>query len=150
MVEYIEREAALQAQNKSMNLAECRKRLERIPAADVRPVVTDSPYIQAAIDSVIDERKRQINLWGAQYDASMFEFMSILGEEFGELCEAVNETCFKNPKHQERGGVDNVYKEASHVAAVAVKLMEKIESTKADVRSWKEILEREDMREVEA
>ena len=37
--EYIEREAALSAQNKSMNLAECRKRLERIPAADVRPVV---------------------------------------------------------------------------------------------------------------
>jgi len=28
----------LSAQNKSMNLSECRKRLERIPAADVRPV----------------------------------------------------------------------------------------------------------------
>lgn len=39
MAEYIEREAALSAQNKSMNLAECRKRLERLPAADVRPVV---------------------------------------------------------------------------------------------------------------
>lgn len=39
MAEYIEREVALEAQNKSMNLAECRKRLERIPAADVRPVV---------------------------------------------------------------------------------------------------------------
>lgn len=35
--EYIEREKALSAQNKSMNLAECRKRLERIPAADVLP-----------------------------------------------------------------------------------------------------------------
>ncbi len=35
----IPREAALSAQNKSMNLSECRKRLERIPAADVRPVV---------------------------------------------------------------------------------------------------------------
>jgi hypothetical protein len=40
MIEYIEREAALSAQNKSMNLSECRKRLERIRAADVRPVVT--------------------------------------------------------------------------------------------------------------
>ena len=39
MAEYIEREAALEAQNKSMNLAECRKRLIRLPAADVRPVV---------------------------------------------------------------------------------------------------------------
>ena len=39
MAEYIEREAALSSQNKSMNLFECRKRLESIPAADVRPVV---------------------------------------------------------------------------------------------------------------
>ena len=37
--EYIEREAALAAQNKSMNLAECRKRLERLPAANVVEVV---------------------------------------------------------------------------------------------------------------
>lgn len=43
MAEYIEREAALSAQNKSMNLAECRKRLERIPAADVREVVYARP-----------------------------------------------------------------------------------------------------------
>lgn len=35
--DYISREAALSAQNKSMNLAECRKRLESIPAADVLP-----------------------------------------------------------------------------------------------------------------
>lgn len=39
VVEYISREAALSAQNKSMNLAECRKRLERLPAADVVEVV---------------------------------------------------------------------------------------------------------------
>ena len=37
--EYIDREAALSAQNKSMNLNEMRERLKRIPAADVRPVV---------------------------------------------------------------------------------------------------------------
>lgn len=37
--DYISREAALSAQNKSMNLAECRKRLERLPAADVVEVV---------------------------------------------------------------------------------------------------------------
>ena len=33
--DYISRKAALSAQNKSMNLAECRERLERLPAADV-------------------------------------------------------------------------------------------------------------------
>jgi hypothetical protein len=37
--EYIEREKALSAQNKAMNLSEMRERLKRIPAADVRPVV---------------------------------------------------------------------------------------------------------------
>lgn len=36
MKDYISREAALSAQNKSMNLAEMRERLKRIPAADVR------------------------------------------------------------------------------------------------------------------
>ena len=40
MDEYISRKDALSAQNKSMNLNEMRKRLERLPAADVRPVVT--------------------------------------------------------------------------------------------------------------
>ena len=39
MGDFISREAALDAQNKSMNLAECRKRLERLPAADVVEVV---------------------------------------------------------------------------------------------------------------
>lgn len=42
MNDYISREAALSAQNKSMNLNEMRERLKRIPAADVRPVVTCS------------------------------------------------------------------------------------------------------------
>lgn len=39
MDDFISREAALSAQNKSMNLNEMRERLKRIPAADVRPVV---------------------------------------------------------------------------------------------------------------
>lgn len=39
MDDYIKREAALSAQNKSMNLAEMRERLKRIPAADVVEVV---------------------------------------------------------------------------------------------------------------
>lgn len=46
--EYIEREAALSAQNKSMNLAECRKRLERLPASDVveRPEWITAEHLQ--------------------------------------------------------------------------------------------------------
>lgn len=38
MMDYIKREEALAALNKSMNLSELKKRLERIPAANVAPV----------------------------------------------------------------------------------------------------------------
>ena len=98
--------------------------IPHLPQYDVREAAT--PHLQSAIDDVVRERRRQIAIWGPQNDNSYFEFMSILGEEYGELCEAVNETCFDHPKNPELGGIDNVYKEACHVAAVAVKMMERI------------------------
>lgn len=60
--EYIEREAALSAQNKSMNLSECRKRLERIPAADVRPVVVcaDCKYNNACLTQAFVEEESRV------------------------------------------------------------------------------------------
>lgn len=77
-----------------------------------------------AIELVVAERQRQDEKWGDQSGNHPFEWMSILGEEFGELCEAVNETCFRNPTQPEKGGVDKILKEAVHVAAVAVALAE--------------------------
>lgn len=100
------------------------KEIQNLPQYDTREAAT--PYLQSAIDDVVRERRRQIAIWGPQNDNSYFEFVSILGEEYGELCEAVNETCFDHPKRPDRGGADNVYKEACHVAAVAVKMMERI------------------------
>lgn len=87
-------------------------------------MLRDTPYIETAIESVIAERRRQIEKWGADTDNSPFEWMSILGEEFGELCQAINETFFKNPTHPERGGYKKIIKEASQVAAVAVAIIE--------------------------
>lgn len=81
-------------------------------------------YFEAAIEAVTEERKKQVEKWGADSDNHPFEWMSILGEEFGELCEAVNETCFKRGAHPERGGQDKIIKEASQVAAVAVAIIE--------------------------
>jgi len=60
MDDFISREEALSAQNKSMNLNEMRERLKRIPAADVRPVVRgkfedamqschDSPHVKCSV-----------------------------------------------------------------------------------------------------
>ena len=48
------------------------------------------------VDLIIQERKAQIKKWGDQSNNHLFEWVSILAEEMGELAEAVNETCFKN------------------------------------------------------
>ena len=82
------------------------------------------PFDMKAIKLVVAERERQIDLWGDQSGNHPYQWMAILGEEYGELCEAVNETCFQNPKHPERGGKPNIVKEAVHVAAVAIAIAE--------------------------
>lgn len=83
-----------------------------------------TPYMEAAIKLLVEERHRQIAKWGDQSSNHLFEWMSILGEEFGELCEAVNETCFRNGTHKERGGHENIVKEVTQVAAVALAIVE--------------------------
>lgn len=77
-----------------------------------------------ALDLVMAERQRQDSLWGDQSGNHPFEWISILGEEYGELCEAINETFFKNGTHPERGGPEKIIKEATQVAAVAVAIIE--------------------------
>lgn len=88
------------------------------------PLVPVPPHGSAAIEKVISERISQIERWGESSYNHPFEWMSILGEEFGELCEAVNETCFMNGKHPERGGDENIIREATQIAAVAIAIIE--------------------------
>ncbi len=83
-----------------------------------------SARTERALDLVREERQRQDSLWGDQSGNHPFEWMSILGEEYGELCEAVNESCFPNAAHSDRGGIEKIVKEATHVAAVAVAIIE--------------------------
>ena len=71
------------------------------------------PHDDEAFEKVISERITQIAKWGDESRNHPFEWMSILGEEFGELCEAVNETCFRNGTHPERGGNENIIREAA-------------------------------------
>lgn len=77
-----------------------------------------------ALVLIDNERNRQIDKWGDQSGNGPFEWVSILGEEYGELCQAVNETCFMNPTHPERGGREQMLKEAVQVAAVAAAIIE--------------------------
>ena len=82
-------------------------------------------YQEEALALITNERKRQDGLWGTSQYKDFFEFITCLGEEYGELCEALNETCFPNKvKRPEKGGHHNILKEATHVAAVCVKIME--------------------------
>lgn len=91
-----------------------------------------TPHMQDAINRIIAERKRQNEKWGEGSYNHPFEWMSILGEEFGELCEAVNETYFSNLTHPECGGYDKIIKEATHVAAVAAAIIEDMVQAKEE------------------
>jgi hypothetical protein len=82
---------------------------------------------QKVIDMIRAERDRQDKKWGVQrHDLPVWA--TILGEEYGELCQAINETIFDNgPEARLKGGYANVKKEAIQVAAVAVALVEMLE-----------------------
>ncbi|MFB0840983.1 hypothetical protein [Paenibacillus oleatilyticus] len=83
-----------------------------------------------ALQSVIEERQRQNAKWGEQ-NHPLAAWVSILGEEYGELCEAVNETIFNNgPEAREKGGHANIRAEAVQVAAVAVQIVEMLDRAK--------------------
>lgn len=76
------------------------------------------------LDAVKAERDRQDTLWGEQNHVPPI-WTGIIGEEFGELCQAINETVFENGS--DKGGYENMRKEAIHVAATAVGFLECLE-----------------------
>lgn len=80
-----------------------------------------------AIQDVIKERQRQDEKWGEQnHHPTMWT--GILGEEYGELCQAINETTFDNgPEEKKKGGYENMRAEAIQVAAVAVAFVEMLD-----------------------
>ena len=61
------------------------------------------------------EHTRQVEKWGLQH-RSLFEWLTYLTEEVGELAEAISE-------HEYRGGMANeISKEAIQVAALATRI----------------------------
>lgn len=97
--------------------------VEDVMGCYVGKAVHVPPHDGEAFEKVISERITQIEKWGKEPCNHPFEWMSILGEEFGELCEAVNETCFMNGTHPERGGDENIIREATQIAAVAIAII---------------------------
>lgn len=85
-----------------------------------------------AIKAILAERQRQDEKWGEQNHLPQF-WTGILGEEYGEFCEAVNETVFNNGEEErKKGGYENMRKEAIHVAAVAVGFLECLERNRGN------------------
>jgi NTP pyrophosphatase (non-canonical NTP hydrolase) len=72
-----------------------------------------------ALHDVLLERERQDRKWGEQ-NHDPFAYLVILLEELGELGEAALQTRFGGPK----GGLKNMRREATHVAAVALAIVE--------------------------
>ena len=84
------------------------------------------------VNLILNERKRQDMKWGEQNHFPHF-WTGILGEEYGEFCEAVNETVFNNGvEARKKGGYENMKTEAIHVAAVALGFLECLERNKED------------------
>lgn len=106
------------------------------PRIDVRPIsnlavqleqLLEQYGVNGAIQSVIEERNRQDAKWGEQNHEPHF-WSGILGEGFGELCEAINETIFDNgAEARAKGGYENMRREAIQVAAVAVGFVEMLD-----------------------
>ncbi len=91
---------------------------------EVLSVAEVEHMVQSDVRRMIDaERLRQQSLWGEQNHEPQF-WIGILGEEYGEYCQAVNETVLSNATQPDKGGIDNMLKELSHIAAVAIGAME--------------------------
>ncbi|ASS76844.1 hypothetical protein CIG75_19115 [Tumebacillus algifaecis] len=79
------------------------------------------------LQSIAEERARQDAKWGEQ-NHDPIVWIGILGEEFGELSQAVLETHFDNgPTERLKGGYENMRAEAVQVAAVAVAMIEALD-----------------------
>jgi NTP pyrophosphatase (non-canonical NTP hydrolase) len=79
-------------------------------------------------EAVRTERARQDAKWGEQ-NCHDFEWVSILGEEFGEVARAANEANFQSGKN--RGDFTHLRTELVQVAAVAAAWIEALDRRNA-------------------
>jgi len=68
-----------------------------------------------AINATINEHESQFKKWGRQ-DRTLFEWLTYLTEEVGELAEAISELEYRE------GNIAEVSKEAIQVAALATRI----------------------------
>ena len=79
-------------------------------------VFTESESWVEDLAAVNKELQRVLDRFGAQ-SLTLFDWASVLGEEYGEVCKAINDYEFGTSGESD---LRDVYKEAIQVAAVAV------------------------------
>lgn len=75
------------------------------------------PLGSPALDAVLEERRRQDEKWGEQ-NHDPFAYLTVLGEEYGELCQCALHDRFGGP------AAEHIRTEAVQVAAVALAIVE--------------------------
>ncbi|MBD5549493.1 MAG: hypothetical protein HDQ97_19295 [Lachnospiraceae bacterium] len=78
------------------------------------------------INMVLEERKRQDTKWGEQNHTAPVWGM-IIGEEYGEMCKAINEFGFNPTPDTE----EQIYTEAIHTMASCMAMLECIERNRS-------------------
>jgi hypothetical protein len=79
-------------------------------------VFPECELVGPELEAVDVEIRRVLDRFGYQ-SLTLFDWASILGEEYGEVCKAINDHEFGTSGE---GGLQDVYREAIQVAAVAV------------------------------
>lgn len=89
------------------------------------------------IEKVLEERERQDAKWGEQNHAAPVWGM-IIGEEYGEMCQAINEFGF-NPTPEAE---EQIYTEAIHTMASCMAMIECIERRRSTMKNGEVDMER--------
>jgi len=84
---------------------------------------------KSVLDEVSTERERQETKWGEQNHHPLL-WLSILGEEYGEVCKEINDALFTGELTKEK--LVNYRMELIQVAAVAVAAIESLDRNKKD------------------
>jgi hypothetical protein len=84
----------------------------------------DAENLRNVLDEIFSERFRQHGKWGMQYH-SLPEWITILGEEYGESCKDACDIHFGR-----ECPIENLRKELIQTAAVAVQMIEMIDKNK--------------------
>ena len=78
------------------------------------------------LQDIIAERNRQDDKWGKDRDHLMVEWLSILGEEYGEICKATNELHWELDSDARVKKYKNLEEELIQTAAVCIATLESL------------------------